>query len=300
MSGATVKTQPPVPVVVRSRNDGALIGRTIEMVLSQTVSCAVHVFDNDSTDNTAQVLASLPVHVHRVPAGTYVPGPVLNRAMETVDPESRFVVFLNSDCTPLDDLWLEQLLEGFDDASVAAVFGRQVPRPDCLPLFAKDTEDTFGDGSRQKYWKHCFSMASSAIRRSCWEESPFRADIRYSEDIDWTWRARQRGWTIAYRKDSRVYHSHNYTLAQFYRRQLGEGSADASIFTWSAWERSVLRYSLLPFARQIKSDLSYALRNHSLQAATSSIPLRFVQMIGRRKGFVRTMREESSHQERQP
>lgn len=69
--------------------------------------------------------------------------------MQTVDPSQPFVAFLNSDCTPLDEHWLEYLLASFSEG-VAAVFGRQVPRPDCKPLFAKDTEDTFGDGERQK------------------------------------------------------------------------------------------------------------------------------------------------------
>jgi rhamnosyltransferase len=66
-------------------------------------------------------------------------------------------------------------------------------------------------------------MASSAISRQVWEQYPFRDDIQYSEDIDWTWRVRQKGFSIRYAADSVVEHSHNYTPLQFYRRQLGEG-----------------------------------------------------------------------------
>lgn len=285
------KTMKPVPIVVRSHNDRVLIEHTLQMIHAQTIPFTIHVFDNDSTDGTLDLLPRYSEHIHRVPAGTYVPGKVLNAAMEAVDPAAPFVVFLNSDCTPVDETWLENLLKGFSDDTVAAVFGRQMPRPDCLPLFAKDTEDTFGDGSRQKYWKHCFSMASSAIRRSCWKQMAFRTDIQYSEDIDWTWRARQQGWTIQYVKESRVYHSHNYTYAQFKRRQMGEGKADAQIFTWSRWERTFLRYSLLPYLRQVKSDVMFAIRGKSPRAAFQSPVLRFAQLTGRRKGFLQGLLE---------
>ncbi len=281
----------PVPVVMRSHNDLPLIRETLGMVSKQTTPFTLIAFDNDSTDGTRELLSQYTDEVYRVPAGTYVPGKVLNRAVEAADPAAEFIVFLNSDCTPADEHWLENLLGGFSDPKTAAVFGRQLPRPDCLPLFAKDTEDTYGDGSRQQYWKHCFSMASSAIRRSCWEESPFREDIQYSEDIDWTWRARQRGWGIAYVRDSAVYHSHNYSLKQFRKRHYGEGKADAQIFSWSGWERSWLRYSLLPCLRQVKSDWGYALKHRSAQAFFHSPALRFNQMIGRRKGFQEGLHE---------
>ncbi len=273
----------PVDIVVRARNDMPLIEETLRGIRDQQMPSRILVMDNASEDGTTETAQRMADRVIDIPAGTYVPGAVLNQAMEAT--ESDRVVFLNSDCTPLDDRWLEALLAGFDAESVAAVFGRQVPRPDCLPLFAKDTEDTFGDGSRQAAWKHCFSMASSAIRRRTWESMPFNPDIQYSEDIEWTWRARQQGGDIRYCPESRVYHSHNYTLGQWQRRQYGEGKADAEIFDWPAWDRSWMRYSGLPFARQVLSDWKYGARRRSLQAIVHSPALRFVQMIGRRKGF---------------
>jgi rhamnosyltransferase len=273
----------PMDIVVRAYNDMPVIADTLRGIRAQRTPSRILVMDNASEDGTRETAQRIADRVINVPAGTYVPGAVLNQAMEAT--ESDRVVFLNSDCTPVDDQWFDRLLAGFDADRVAAVFGRQLPRPDCLPLFAKDTEDTFGDGSQQAGWKHCFSMASSAIRRSTWESMPFNPDIQYSEDVEWTWRARQRGFAVRYCPESRVYHSHNYTLGQWRRRQYGEGKADAGIFDWSAWDRSWLRYSGLPFTRQVLSDWKYAARCRSLQAMAHSPALRFMQMIGRRKGF---------------
>lgn len=275
-------------VVMRSHNDMPILAETLAALHRQSSPFVLLVFDNASTDGTREEALRYTDRVVNVPAGTYVPGKVLNSAMQATSGE--VVVFLNSDCTPTNTTWLASLLSGLSDPEVAAVFGRQIPRPGCHPLFAKDTEETYGDGARQRFWRHCFSMASSAIRRSVWEPMPFNEAIQYSEDIEWTWRARQKGYRIAYVPESEVLHSHNYTLRQFHKRMFGEGKAEARIFSWSAWESSFLRYSLLPYFRQVLSDLRYCLPRGLLGPACFSWVLRGVQLAGRRKGFVEGLR----------
>ena len=274
---------------MRSYNDMPLISETLAMVSRQTLPFELISLDNESTDGTLQEIKKYTDRTTNIPKGTYVPGRVLNQGMEISRGE--FVVFLNSDCTPQNDVWLHNLLEGFIDDRVAAVFGRQIPRPDCHPIFAKDTEDTYGDGSNQKYWRHCFSMASSAIRRSVWEKMKFDEDIQYSEDIDWTWRARQKGYEIRYVADAIVMHSHNYNLKQFYRRHYGEGRAEAVIFDWSKWEQSFIRYSLLPYMRQVMADEKYCLSRCFLGTCFYTPVLRFAQLLGRRAGFKDGLKE---------
>jgi rhamnosyltransferase len=269
-------------VVVRCYNDAWVVGETLRGIARQAMPRRVAVYDNESADGSADIARPLADKLVNVPKGTYVPGRVLNQAMR---------VFLNSDCVPQDEHWLDELLKPFEDERVCATFGRQVPRPECLPLFAKDTEDTFGDGARQRFWKHCFSMASSAVRRATWEAMPFREDIQYSEDVDWTWRARQAGHEIRYAARSIAMHSHNYSLKQWRKRQFGEGRADAAIFDWTPYERGLLRYSLMPLARQVLSDARFALRAGKPSALLHTVPLRTVQMLGRRKGFNEGWRE---------
>jgi rhamnosyltransferase len=279
-------------IVMRSHNDMPLIAETLSRLHEQDHAFRLICLDNTSEDGTLEQLRKYTDCIVTIPKGSYIPGRVLNLGMEIA--ESERVVFLNSDCTPQGRQWLGNLLKGFDSGKVAAVFGRQIPRYDCHPLFAKDTEDTYGDGSRQKYWRHCFSMASSAISRAAWEGHPFNEDLRYSEDIEWTWKARQRGLEIRYVADSVVMHSHNYTLRQFYRRHYGEGQAERVIFPWSSWEASLIRYSLLPYGRQVLNDWRYCLSQNLWGAACSSPILRMVQMVGRRRGFRSVVREKKS------
>jgi len=270
-------------IVMRSHNDMPLIGETLSRLHEQNDIFELICLDNASTDGTLEELRKYTDRIVNIPKGAYIPGRVLNLGMEIAS--SATVVFLNSDCTPQGNQWLGKLLEGFVTDNVAAVFGRQIPRENCHPLFAKDTEDTYGDGARQKYWRHCFSMASSAISRAAWESHRFNEQLLYSEDIDWTWRARQRGLEIRYVPDSVVMHSHNYTLQQFYRRNYGEGQAEAAIFPWSRWEASLIRYSLLPYCRQLLSDWKYCFAEGYWRSVWASPILRGAQMLGRRRGF---------------
>ncbi len=270
-------------IVMRSHNDMPWIQETLGMLARQKSPYKLLVLDNDSTDGTAEAVKKHSDKIINVPKGMYKPGRVLNQGMEATQGE--FVVFLNSDCVPQDEWWLQNLLSGFADEKTAAVFGRQIPRPDCHAIYARDTEETFGDGKRQQAWRHCFSMASSVIRRSVWEKMPFDEKLQYSEDIDWTWRARQLGYEIRYVPEAVVTHSHNYTWKQYHKRHYGEGRAEAFIFEWSFWQQSFLRYSFLPYARQVVSDWKYCLRRRELAALFSSPVLRLAQLLGRRAGF---------------
>lgn len=270
-------------IIMRSRNDMPLIAETLAHLAQQDCAFDLVVFDNASTDGTLDEVKRYTDRIIHVPAGTYVPGRVLNQGMAVSDGE--YVVFLNSDCTPQQPSWLRALLDGFTDDQVAAVFSRQIPRPDCYLLYAKDTEDTYGDGHAQQAWRHCFSMASSAIRRSLWRDMPFNEQLHYSEDIEWTWRAKERGYTIRYAPASIVMHSHNYTWRQYYARQYGEGKAEATIFPWTGWQASLLRYSLLPYGRQVLHDWRYCLQRGAFHTALYVPVLRLAHLLGRRAGF---------------
>lgn len=270
-------------IVMRARDDVLLIGETLDGLSAQDLSHRLLVLDNESTDGTAELARARADRFETIPRGAYVPGRVLNLGMRATG--GPVVVFLNSDCTPVEPTWLRQLVAPFADPAVCATFGRQDPRPGCPPLEAKDIAETYGDGRRQARWRHCFSMASSAIRRSVWESLRFDETLGYSEDVDWSWRARQRGGVIRYVPESRVLHSHGYTLRQAYARQQGEGRAEAKIFEWSGWSASPVRYALLPYARQVLSDWGLCVKNRDFGEALRSPVFRFAQLAGRLSGF---------------
>lgn len=279
-----------VTVVMRCHNDMPLLDRTLTALNAQTQLSTLIAFDNASTDGSRELLEAVADEVHHVVEGQYVPGRVLNSATRVAKTE--IVVFLNADCEPIGEDWLKTLIAPFADRRVGATFSRQRPRRDCHPLAARDTESAYGDGSQQGAWRHCFSMASCAIRRSLWVETAFDESLGYSEDIAWSLAIRRAGWHIQYVADSVVYHSHNYSNAAWRKRQFGEGKAEARIFSWSQWQRSFLRYSLLPLCRQMLRDARYCVSIRAWRGLAAIPDYRMAQMAGRRQGLLEGLREQ--------
>ncbi len=272
-------------VVVRTRDDEEFLARTLSGIREEATGCRVVVMNNNSNDRPiSNDCLDMVDQVVSVPDGSYLPGRVLNQAMR--QSESPLVVFLNADCVPRERGWLGALLRPFSNPSVGATFGRQVPRPDCYPPFARDTEETFGDGALQARWRHCFSMAVSAVRRSVWESHPFDEGLRYSEDIAWTFGLRREGVEVVYAPGCIVEHSHNYSISQYYKRQKGEGSAEAAIFSWNGWRASLLRYSLIPLVRQVWRDTRFCLQTGNFVWIVGAVFFRLAGTFGRRLGFL--------------
>jgi len=280
-----------IDIVMRCRNDAQMLPSTLAGLKRQTVPYRLFAMDNASDDGSRELLLEAAYEVVDIPTGRYIPGKVLNEAIRHTT--SPIVVFLNSDCEPVNEFWLQRLIDAMDDPKVGAAFGRQMPRPGCFSWFERDTEATFGDGKEQAKWRHCFSMASSVLRRSAWELEPFDEDLVYSEDVELTLRLKNRGFEIRYAPEAQVLHSHNYTWRQYYKRQYGEGKAEAAIMKWSPFQKSWFRYSLFPYIRQVGRDIKYCGSKRRFGDGLKSIFVRTAQLLGRRKGFLDGLREVS-------
>lgn len=276
--------EPEILVVMRCLNDVRVVGETLDAIFAQRgVRPRVVAIDSGSRDGSLEILKRHPLTLLEIPAGSYVPGRVLNQGMRQGTQPT--VAFVNSDCTPQHDRWLERLVAPFEDPGVAASFGRQIARPDAHPLVVLDYERAFGDGRRAATWRHFFSMASSAVRRSVWESRPFDEAIRYSEDVHWTWHRRQEGWRIAYAADSVAMHSHNYTLDEMRRRYAGEGRADAAIFPRATLDSRLFGGLLRPWAAAVARDVASCLAAGEFRAALFAPVARWVQRASYRRGL---------------
>jgi len=263
---------PRVSVLVRARNDEALIGRTLDGIFSQWPPPAeVVVCDDASTDRTREIAARYPVRFFERPAGPYKPGRTLNALVK--DAKGDVVVFNNSDAVPLDPHWLESLVRPLLAERWAFAFANQLPRKDATMLVRKDSERAFGDGKVQAAWKFFFSLASSATWRQNLLETPFDETIQYSEDVEWTWRNSRRGKNpvkTVYCPDAHVEHSHNYTLRELARRFRGEGVADRAIFG----ERPSLFRELAGALRETLRDWAYLAKSPRGWCEIPSAPVR--------------------------
>jgi rhamnosyltransferase len=145
---------------------------------------------------------------------------------------SEVVAFVNADAIPCDADAVARLIEPLlCDPALGATFGRQVARPGAAPITHLDHRRAFGAGGAAPV-RHgaFFSMAASAVRRDLWRVLRFDEQLRYSEDVDFTLRARALGWRSQYVPEACFEHSHDYDLQGQLKRRRGEGEAETAIF----------------------------------------------------------------------
>lgn len=284
-AASTAEGEPLVSIVIRSFNEAWALQGTLLALKKQTYrNWELIVIDGGSTDKSAHwIRAAKPAHFIQNEAGSYNPSRVMNHGMRLA--RADYVVFLNADATPLDAEWLGTLVAPLRDPEVAAVFGRQVPQPDCLAVYAADYDRCFGPKRASQHWPHFFSMVSSGIRRDVWKLRGFDEMMQYSEDDEYTRWCRAMGYEVRYVPESGVRHSHNYTPAEAARRQAGEGRALAMVWEGEAADFSFARTVVLGVLNDVRRDFAFCLRTGRLREWPHAVRIRSWQRRARLAGF---------------
>ena len=276
---------PLVSVIMRSCNEAWALRETLPALEAQEYkNRELIVIDSGSTDGSTELIRRAhPKHFIQIAPHQYNPARVLNHGLQLA--RSEFGVFLNADATPLGSGWLRPLVEALLDARVAAVFGRQIPRPGCHAVFAHDYERCFGPNRESAHWDHFFSMASSGLRRDLWARRGFNSQMQYSEDDEYTRWCRCQGYEVRYVPASVVTHSHNYTPAQASRRSFGEGRALAAVWAGGSRDFTWPRAVLLGWLNDARRDLRFCARAHRLREWPHALSIRWRQRSAKWAGF---------------
>lgn len=278
-------SEPSVSIILRSFNEAWALRETLPALAAQNYKpWELIVIDSGSTDGSVELLRQFqPRHLIQISHGEYNPSRVMNQGMELAS--SNFGIFLNADATPQGTDWLSPLATALLDPQVAAVFGRQIPRPDCRAVFAHDYERCFGPDRESSKWEHFFSMASSGIRKDIWAKRGFNERMQYSEDDEYTRWCRAQGYRIVYVPESVAMHSHNYTVAQAWKRSFGEGRARAAVWknriAKPTWGRNVF----LGWVNDARRDLRFCTRTRRLSEWPHALRIRWQQRSGALAGF---------------
>lgn len=278
-------TEPLVSIILRSFNEGWALKDTLSAIRAQEYkNWELIVIDSTSTDGSVELIrAAQPRHFVQIQTREYNPSRVMNHGMQLAGAE--FGIFLNADATPQNNNWLRPLVEALQDAQVAAVFGRQIPRPDCRAVYACDYERCFGPERESAKWDHFFSMVSSGLRKDVWARRGFLEKMQYSEDDEYTRWCRAQGYRVGYVPGSVVMHSHNYTPAQARRRHYGEGRALAAVWPGTASDFNWPRRVALGWLNDLRRDVSFCRRNHCLKELPHAARIRWAQRQARLDGF---------------
>ncbi|MHB8524285.1 MAG: glycosyltransferase family 2 protein, partial [Limisphaerales bacterium] len=276
---------PHISIILRSYNEGWALRDTLPAIQAQEYqSWELIVFDSGSADGSVDLIRrAQPRHFIQIAPHEYNPARVLNHGIQLAAAEH--AIFLNADATPQGRHWLRPLVAALRDPGVAAVFSRQIPRPDCAAVYACDYQRCFGVPRESARWDHFFSMVSSGLRKDIWAKRGFLETLQYSEDDEYTRWCRQQGFRTVYCPDSVVMHSHNYSPAQAYKRSFGEAWALAAVWAGTPTQFNWLRTVGLGWANDIRRDLSFCLRSRRWSEWPHAARIRWRQRSARLAGF---------------
>src|SRR5437867_5079337 len=124
-------SDPLASIIMRSCNEAWALRQTLPALHAQEYKAwELIVIDSGSTDGSVELIRQAqPKHFIQIKRQEYNPSRVMNHGMQLA--QSPYGIFLNADATPQDRNWLRPLVTALFDARTAAVFGRQIPRPDC-------------------------------------------------------------------------------------------------------------------------------------------------------------------------
>jgi rhamnosyltransferase len=278
-------SDPLVTIIMRSYNEAWALRDTLPALKAQDyTNWELVVFDSGSSDGSVDLIrAAQPKRFVQLLPHDYQPSRVMNQGMQLA--QTDLAIFLNADATPQGANWLRPLVEALQNPRDAAVFGRQIPRPDCEAVFAHDYDRCFGQNRESRHWDHFFSMVSSGLRKDVWAKRGFLESMQYSEDDEYTRWCRAAGYEVVYVPESVVMHSHNYTPRQAYKRSFGEAWALAAVYDGHPSEMTHPTRVLMGWLADAKRDLAFCRRARRLREWPQAVRIRWEQRLARRAGF---------------
>jgi rhamnosyltransferase len=208
-----------VSIIIRTKNEEKFIGNTLDVLFSQTYrDVEILIVDSGSTDKTLEIAKKYPVIIYEIKPEDFTWGYSLNYGFQRAKGE--YVVCLSAHSLPLSEEWLDILIAGFDGDNIAAVMCNTLPWPDCNPFDRRGLLKKFNIPKQEipEDPPFIFGNVSSAIRKSVWEKVHFDETLSYCEDEDWLRTVRKLNYRVMYEPGAKVYHSHNETLKQIYKR----------------------------------------------------------------------------------
>ena len=229
-------TLPKVSIIIPVMNRADELRRCLTSLTRLTYpqdKLQIIVVDDGSSDGSPLVARQFGAML--IPSGGTGRGPAAARNVGAAMACGEILAFIDSDCTASKE-WLGELIPAFNNPDMAAVGGQvdgmcsesAVDRYETVmsSLSLGSRERTGNGGNDTFYLPSCNLLVRSAAFRSA---KGFRDEMHVGEDVDLTWRLRDKGWAISYLPAGNVLHEHRSSIRSFMSRRFDYGTSEGML-----------------------------------------------------------------------
>lgn len=221
-----------ISVIIPTYNAGLELEELLNRLQRQTWQPhEIIIVDSSSSDGTAELARRMGARVFTILQNEFDHGGTRNYAAGLA--QGDIFVFMTQDAMPDNEHMLEELVRPLEVEQTSCSYARQLPRPQENILeklsrgfnypdqtITKDKNDISRLGIKTFF---CSNVCAAVRREVFYEMGRFPEPVIFNEDMFFAAKCILRGYSIAYAAESRVIHSHNYTLLQQFKRFFDNG-----------------------------------------------------------------------------
>jgi rhamnosyltransferase len=224
---------PKISIIIPTCNGAKTLAELLAVIDRQTLAPEeILVVDSSSEDDTVEIARKFGADVTVIDRREFDHGGT--RSIMAGKAKSDLLVFFTQDAVPATRDALARLIEPFSASSdIAVTYGRQLPSPDATWAAAslrrfnypetssvRSLEDRTTLGLKTIFVSNSFA----AYRKGALADvGYFKNGLIFGEDTCTVGRLLERGHRIAYVSEAKVYHSHNYSFSEEFRRSFDTG-----------------------------------------------------------------------------
>lgn len=224
---------PSFSIIIPTRNGASTLSELLAVLALQTIRPEeILVVDSSSFDDSVAVARHYGAQVSIIPQETFDHGGTRTEVSKRAKGE--FLVFFTQDAIPVSRDAVEKLLIPLWTTPDAAVsYGRQLPHKDAtwaassLRQFnypSQSSKRSFADRKDHGLKTVFVSNSFAAYRKTALAEvGYFKNGLIFGEDTCTVGRLLEKGYTSVYASEAKVYHSHNYTEIEEFKRSFDIG-----------------------------------------------------------------------------
>lgn len=280
-----------VNLYIPTLNAGSKWPEVVGMLRVQTYP--VHktvIIDSGSTDGTLSRELIADFDILHIDKQDFDHGGTRHMAVEKY-PDADIYLFLTQDAIPADEQAIANMVRAFElNPELGMVYGRQLPHRGAKELEsharlfnypAQSQVRSLDDAGKYGIKTISCSNSFAAYRRDAyWEAGGFPSGTILGEDVVIAGHMLLKGWQKAYLAEAVVYHSHDYSLKEEFRRYFDIGvfhSTNSWIFEhFGRAESEGFKY--------LKSEIRYLFKNNKLLLPKSFASL-FCKWLGYKLGL---------------